>query len=91
MPARSEQEIRDWIVARVRRHLGDDEPIDFHEPIVGYGLDSMHVVALAADLEDWLGIRFGENPLVDHPTIDALAKHLAARSTDTCAAESDAR
>ncbi len=76
MAGRTQQEIEQWIVERIRSRLGDEE-IDVDAPLMGYGLDSMQVVALATELEEYLGFRFNENPLLDHPTIDALSQHLA--------------
>ena len=75
----SAQEIQDWIVARVSA-LADvpAEEVDVRAPLTRHGLDSVALVALAADLEKWLGYRFRENPLDAHPTIDALSRFLAA-------------
>ena len=40
MPSRTQQEIEQWIVERIRTRLGDEE-VDVHAPLLGYGLDSM--------------------------------------------------
>jgi acyl carrier protein len=78
---RSAPEIRDWLVQRISGLTGlDPAELDVHEPLLRYGLDSVHLVVLAADLEEWLGVRFRENPLNDHPTIAALAQFLAEQS-----------
>ena len=78
--SRSEQEIQDWIVARVSGLTGlAPAEIDVHEPLLRFGLDSVAVVALVAELEEWLGYRFRENPLDEHPTIAALARFLAGQ------------
>jgi aryl carrier-like protein len=78
--SRSVREIQDWIVARVSALTGiAPEEIDAAEPLLRYGLDSVAVVALAADLETWSGYRFRENPLEAHPTIAALAEFLATQ------------
>jgi acyl carrier protein len=72
-------EIQDWIVDRVGRLT--DAPVaavDVRAPLTRHGLDSVALVALAADLEKWLGYRFRENPLDAHPTIEALPGFLAA-------------
>jgi acyl carrier protein len=37
-------------------------------------------VTVVADLETWLGYRFRENPLEDHPTIASLAEYLAEQA-----------
>src|SRR5438874_3187723 len=42
-----------------------------------YGLDSIALIALAADLEKWLGYQFRENLLETHPTIEDLSWFLA--------------
>jgi acyl carrier protein len=78
---RSAQEIQDWLVARVSSLTGvAPAEIDVSESLLRYGLDSVAVVALAADLEAWLGYRFRENPFEEHPTIASLAQFLAEQS-----------
>jgi myxalamid-type polyketide synthase MxaE and MxaD len=74
----SAAEIQDWIVTRVSSVTGiAPADIDAEAPFRRYGLDSVAVVTLAADLETWLGYRFRSNPLDEHPTIAALARFLA--------------
>ena len=53
------------------------EQIDRREPFASYGLASIEAVYLVGKLEDWLGIALDATLLWDHPTIDALAAHLA--------------
>lgn len=78
---RSAAEIRHFIIERVARLTGvPAAEVDVQQPIVRSGLDSVSLVALTADLEDWLGVSFQENPLIEHPTIEALAHFLAKRS-----------
>jgi acyl carrier protein len=75
---RSAEEIQAWIVARISELTGlAPEEIDARQPLLRYGLDSAALVALAVDLEGWLGYRFRANPLSEHPTIAALAQFLA--------------
>jgi acyl carrier protein len=77
----SAQEIEGWIVSRVGELTGvAGEAIDVRAPLTRHGLDSVALVALAADLEKWLGYRFRANPLEDHPTIEALARFLAGEA-----------
>lgn len=77
----SADEIQTWLVARVSA-LTDVEPqdVDVRAPLARHGLDSVALLALAADLEKWLGYRFRENPLDAHPTIEALALFLAQQT-----------
>jgi acyl carrier protein len=78
--SRSEQEIQDWIVARVGGLTGmAPGEINVNEPLLRFGLDSVAVVALVAELEQWLGYRFRENPLDEYPTVAALSRFLAGQ------------
>lgn len=74
----SVENIRAWIVARVS-HLAavPSAEVDVQAPLTRYGLDSVAMITLMADLEKWLGHRFSENPLADEPTIESLANSLA--------------
>lgn len=75
---RSVEEIQAWIVARVSALAGvAPEEIDVRAPLSRFGLDSVALIALAADLEKWLGYRFRGNPLEPYPTIEALSRFLA--------------
>jgi acyl carrier protein len=75
----SAEEIKDWLVLRVSELTAvKPEEVDVRARLTRLGLDSVAVVALAADLEKWLEYRFRENPLDEHPTIEALARFLAA-------------
>src|SRR5262249_31693485 len=80
------EEIRDWLVARVSA-LADVAPggVDVRAPFTRYGLDSVALIALSADLEKWLGYRFREDPLDAHPTIEALARFLAEQLAEKTA------
>jgi acyl carrier protein len=72
-------EIQAWIVDRVSTLTEiPAEEVDVRAPLTRHGLDSVALVALATDVEKWLGYRFRENPLDEHPTIEALSQFLAA-------------
>ena len=74
----SAEDIQAWIVARVSRLTNVPAvDIDATAPLTRHGLDSVALIALAADLEKWLGYRFHENPLDRHPTIESLARFLS--------------
>jgi acyl carrier protein len=75
---RSEAEIRDWLVAKIAGRLNvPPEEVRVDEPLIDIGLDSMEFVAMVGELEHWLGCRFRDNPLVEHPTISSLSAFLA--------------
>ena len=65
---------RDW----VGRELGiDAAAVDADKPFVLYGMDSIHATMLVGDLEELLGRRLPPTLTWDHPTLTALARHLA--------------
>lgn len=77
---RTADEIRDWLVTRLSDALKvAPGEVRTDEPLTESGLDSMQFVALVGELEERVGCRFTGNPLIAHPTIDALAPWLAAR------------
>jgi acyl carrier protein len=76
--ARTEDEIRQWIVGKMCGPMRiDPADLNLDQPIVAHAIDSMQFVALVGELEDWLGCRFTDNPLIDYPTVNALSKFLA--------------
>lgn len=71
-------EIRDWLVNKLSEAQHDEPaeiPVD--KPLVDMGLDSMQFVVLVGELEQWLGCRFTDNPLIEYPTIETLSVYLA--------------
>ena len=74
----SAQDIEAWIVDRINFLTGVPAgEVDVNAPLTRHGIDSVALIALAADLEQWLGYRFRENPLSAHSTIASLASFLA--------------
>lgn len=76
--ALSVEDIQTWFVSKLAEELGlKPDEIDVHEPFASYGLDSMTMVTLSGDLEEWLGLRLAPTLAWDYPTIEALAQYLA--------------
>ncbi len=70
-------EIQAWLVARLAEELGlSPADIDVSEPYASYGLGSRDAVGISGDLEEWLGRRLSPTLLYDHPSIEALSRHL---------------
>ncbi|WP_282689675.1 MULTISPECIES: acyl carrier protein [unclassified Streptomyces] len=71
-------QLQDWLVDRVAEYLPElAEPVDPHRELGEYGLDSIAVVAFAADVEERLGTDVDPTAIWDHPTVAQLAEHLA--------------
>lgn len=76
---RESLEIEDWLVDYLVRLL----KLEAHEVrtdvrFESFGLDSAATVGLTGDLSDWLQMDVDPSLAYDHPTVAALAKHLAA-------------
>jgi acyl carrier protein len=77
-------EIREWLRSCVATYVRlPAEDIDIDLPLSEYGLDSVYVLSLCADIEDRYGIEVEPTLLWDHPAVsplaDALTPLLAAR------------
>src|SRR6188768_4083556 len=72
--------IRQWITETLVQQMHvDPQQIDPEKRLTAYGLDSLQMISLVGQLEEWLGCRFTSNPLPLHPTIAALSHFIAAR------------
>ncbi|MCW8102734.1 acyl carrier protein [Streptomyces tauricus] len=71
--AAENDDLRDWLVARVAEHLrkpaADIRP---DVPLSDYGLDSVYALSVAAEIEDHLGFAVDPTMMWDNPTIEAL-------------------
>lgn len=73
--------IQAWLVAKLSAQLNlDPQAIDPQQSLAQYGLDSLAMVTLAGELEDWLGHKLPNTVVYAHPSIAALAQHLAQTS-----------
>ena len=76
-PIRSEEEIRQWIIAKVAGRLRvEPSEIPLDESLAGIGLGSMKFVVIVGEMEEWLGCRFANNPLDHYPTVNALSQYV---------------
>jgi len=74
--------LRAWLVAELARRVKCAESeVDSAKPFDAYGLDSRSSIELSGTLEKIVGRRLSPIILLDHPTIDALADHLARELT----------
>ena len=77
-------EIREWLRGCVAAYVRlPAEDIDVDLPLSEYGLDSVYVLSLCADIEDRYGVEVEPTLLWDHPAVgpraDALTPLLAGR------------
>jgi acyl carrier protein len=75
-----EAAIREWLKSYVANLLGmhvDD--VDGVRSFEHYGLDSSAAIGMTGDLSEWLGREVDVTAAYDHPTIDELARELAAQ------------
>lgn len=77
--AQREEAIQDWLINRLSEWLAiDARDISMVEPFANYGLSSVAAVSLAGELADWLGVEFSPILAYEYPTVEGLARHLAA-------------
>ena len=79
-----------WLISKITEHLKiSNNEIDIREPFSVYGLDSISIVNLSGQLENWLGCQVSPTVLYDYPTIEALAQHLEAMQREALLAKVD--
>jgi len=75
--AKTVDEVRGWLVSRIAKRLTmEPEEIPTDQPVTRLGIDSTEAVVISGELQEWLGRRVPPTVVWDHPTIDALARHL---------------
>ncbi len=76
---RSAEDIATWLAAEIARLKGvSKDAVDFDAALTDHLTDSRDALSLAANLQDWLGYEVSIYVVWDHPTLAALAAHLAA-------------
>ncbi|MCW7940641.1 polyketide synthase [Streptomyces hygroscopicus] len=71
-------EARKWLTEEIAQRLGVDPsevpPDQYFDEL---DLDSTTALIMAGELESWLGFELGTTALWYHPTVEALAAHIA--------------
>lgn len=89
------QAIQDWLISKITEHLKvnsheiDVHNIDVRKPLDNYGLDSVSVMDISYQLENWLNCRISPTVLYEHPTIEELAEYLEFMQTEDMIAKVD--
>ncbi|GLZ36146.1 hypothetical protein Lesp02_83330 [Lentzea sp. NBRC 105346] len=72
--------LRSWLVSHIAEELRVDT-VSSSARLDSFALESMSVAALQSGLSDWLGYRIPHTLFLEHPTIDAVAEHLAVEES----------
>lgn len=77
----NQHQLRQWLIDHLAGYLNlPAAEIDAAVPLTTYGLNSIYALTLAADLADTFDILTEPHLAWQHPTINAIARHLAASS-----------
>jgi acyl carrier protein len=75
----TQAEIATWLCSNIAEILEVDvATIDPDEEFETSGLSSADAVFMSGDLSEWLGLQLSPSLAVDHPTVNALSRFLAA-------------
>lgn len=74
---KSEEEIQTWLTQRIadELHISPDA-VSLTKPFVRYGFDSIIIVTMGVDLEEWLGVPTDPVVFWEHPDIPTLTNWL---------------
>lgn len=72
------EEIQSWLRERIAEEIKTaPEAVSLDVPFANYGLDSIVIVTLVGDLEDWLDASLDPTIFWEYPTIEILSRWLA--------------
>ncbi|HET6355679.1 acyl carrier protein [Streptomyces sp. NBC_00322] len=81
------EEAQKWLIDEIAQRLGvEPTEVPADQYFDELDLDSTQALIIAGEMESWLGFELGTTALWYHPTIEALAAHIA----EECAARSAA-
>lgn len=75
---KSPEEIQNWLRERIAEEIKTaPEAVSLDVLFANYGLDSIVIVTLVGDLEDWLEVSLDPTIFWEYPTIEILSEWLA--------------
>ena len=78
-PRVTADEVRQWLVTKVAEQLDvPPDEVSVERPWAEFGLDSRTAVALAGELEVFVGRELSPTLVWDYPTIEAVVQHVTA-------------
>jgi acyl transferase domain-containing protein/acyl-CoA synthetase (AMP-forming)/AMP-acid ligase II/SAM-dependent methyltransferase/acyl carrier protein len=82
-PAITTAAVRQWLTRRLAQQLQVPvERIEVDRPFAAFGLDSVALLAMAGDLQEWLRRPVSATEFYSAPTIATLARHLGSEASD---------
>lgn len=77
---KSLEEIQNWLQERIAAEISTQpSAVSLTVPFANYGLDSIVIVTIVSDLEDWLKLSLDPTIFWEYPTIKALSEWLTAK------------
>jgi acyl carrier protein len=74
---KAKQQLSSWLVKKLSTLKAlNESDIKTDKPIASYGLDSLHAMAIAGELEDMLDVELPSTMLWEYPTIDKITLFL---------------
>jgi len=75
--AEAKRQLSSWLVKKLStiNDLNESE-IRLDKPVANYGLDSLHALAIAGELEDMLDVEIPSTMLWEYPTIEKMTLFL---------------
>ncbi|GAB2610914.1 hypothetical protein GCM10027168_49760 [Streptomyces capparidis] len=85
-PSPGSRRVESWLTERIAERTGiPARDVDPARPLSAFGLGSSEMVALAGELERWLGTAVPATAVWEHPTVEALARHFGGGRAATAA------
>lgn len=76
--SRTVEEIQSWLIENISKRVGvDPKRIDINKPFASYGLSSVQVVTISAQMGDWLNCNLSPTLIYDYPNIESLSRYLS--------------
>lgn len=80
--SKSAAEIQEWLISHLATSLElDPKTIDVQQDFMEYGLNSIEMVNISGELEEYLRCRLDPTLILNHPNIQVLSDFLAEFTT----------
>ncbi|HVU66438.1 MAG TPA: beta-ketoacyl synthase N-terminal-like domain-containing protein, partial [Ktedonobacteraceae bacterium] len=84
-------EAQSWLTTKIAGELGlEAGAIDPRESFAAFGLESVDLVGISGELEEWLGRELSPTLLYEYPTIESMARFLSGEQEEQAAPQAEA-